>query len=949
MDHLLQSLLQILLAFSVALVLGYGVVSLMLHDQFDDVRWAAAPIVGYTLYSLLVIAISGNLKVPLFDVVVPVGLALSFLSLSVLVRQTFIKGEFRSVFRGGQILLLVLPTLLVVLGPVLVQGFSLYLGSANLDFFQSLIFQEVLRAEKLSFYQPTQYSIFPDETYLAWRSFPDQLQARFGAVAFSAFLEILSNTDAKTALTTALGVFVLCIPFAIYFFSRVVLGFSPTHASLSAVLATLSAPISLGVVLILVGQGAGLPLLPVLIGILFILINRPSLRLMALAVFGTLGMFVLYAMMLPFAVTPMAAFALFCLWRGKLRLTVAVGMCAVAILGFIVFWLGMADVLAEFMVGLRDLGSRLVGSLYFSEYLTEQFFWYFAGTVSYHLSSSSLVVLLQDVLPRGAIHVILASMTIAVLSAIALAISAWFRTSESSSESKSAVLALAAVFGAVWAYFTFFKPYGYSLFKLVTWLQFFVIPFVAFGLTGWSGPSNVLRWVSWRRKIVLIGCGLWVLLNSLAVYDYIHYSFGQDRTRGKIVFAFGLTNNSDVVSLTKDLEEVFSPEDSVGLIFTNTFQNHWASYRLSGLVSHRILANEFFPEDASYLPDPVTRKTRDSSGQIKIVPSPAASKVLPSYLLLPGHQNLNPEIVKQRLPVPVWSNATYQLLKVSDLRDFVFVGQGLYAVEHLPGGRTWWEPSGPVRWSREGWETCVLNPSQAGQPYRLKFDLLVGYGGETKQRSIEYWHGAKMIGEVVIENLGRVISPAFFPQGPIDCLTIRIKDQVSLLARSEGLWHRELPNDTRYLNALVSGIELRPPGKAVVEPAPIEMSGRAIIDNAEAINGVTADGWIQRRAELTYVAPVDAPELMMRLLVPGNPDLPFPLHFRFSVGNAVEDFVVERPGVREFRFRRPEVLRGERLPIKVEARFGDEMFDDTEPKNDGRYRGHLEFVGFRKE
>jgi len=290
-------------------------------------------------------------------------------------------------------------------------------------------------------------------------------------------------------------------------------------------------------------------------------------------------------------------------------------------------------------------------------------------------------------------------------------------------------------------------------------------------------------------------------------------SFGTNRERGKIVNAFGMGANPEVASLGDDLAPRVARTQSVGLAFTDAFQNFWVAHRLTGRAVQSVLTHEQLPEDDSYVPDPVTRLMKDSSGETKRVRPVSHEDVATDFFLLPSASNLNPEIVEQPLPPPVWSNGTYQLQKVEALRDFLFVGRGFYRSEFLKGGRPWWEPVGVNRWTREGWEFYLLKASKPGEPYRVAFTAMVGYGYPGASRTLEFWHGDRKFDEMTITDVARVVSAPFYPEGDIDRVTVVVRERTRIIPRGLGLWHIDYPKDTRHLNLLVSSAALVRPGE----------------------------------------------------------------------------------------------------------------------------------------
>ena len=224
-----------------------------------------------------------------------------------------------------------------VLWPTLIQGAELYLGSANLDFFQSMMFQEILRKHDLSVFSEFEVPLIGPTDELAGRVWPAPFQARFGGVMFTYLLQSLTGISTKSSVSIGMGAFALCLPLSVYFFSRVVLGLAPRVATVGSMAIGISAPIAMGYVYVLVGQSSGMPILPLLIAVLFIALTRPSPRMVVYCALVTWGLFLLYASMLMFALAPMGLFAAYLLVRRKLNIGQAVAiLMGVVVAGVVV-------------------------------------------------------------------------------------------------------------------------------------------------------------------------------------------------------------------------------------------------------------------------------------------------------------------------------------------------------------------------------------------------------------------------------------------------------------------------------------------------------------------------------------------------------------------------------------------------------------------------------------
>jgi len=942
MAAMLETLGWIALAFVLAHGLGYGVATLLWPRDHDDSRWAAMPTVGFSVLCLLGVSLSGNFGLPAAKAAPAAALALLALSAVVALRRRGARAEPVPVRR---LAFVALPTLALVLGPVVVQGLDLYLGSANLDFFQSLVFHDVLVREGLSFYAHWQAPTAARSLELAAKVWPDPLQARFGAVIVSLALATGEALASKPALTLATALFALCLPGAGYAFSRVVLGFSPRAAALSGALLGIAAPVSMSFLIVLVGQGSGLPILPVLVAALYLALTQPSPRTFALAAILAAALFVIYAMMLPFALAPMGLFALWRLARGRLPWHAALGLAIAGAAALALAYAGMLPSLAGFLQGLRDVGGRLVGTLFFVDFLTEQFFVYFLGITSHSANNSLLHAKLLEVFPEWVAWGAPLALAFGVLAFVVGAGVAWSRR-QSVPERRVAVACLVLVYGAVWAYFTFAKPYGYSVFKMATWLQFAVVPFVAWGLLHFrrAGAS-----ASGARDFAFAAGLAWIATNLVATVDYAGMSWGGNRERGKIVNAFGMGANPEVPRLGRDLAPLLTPERTVGLSFTDTFQNFWAAYRLTGKAVQGIVAHELFPEDDSYLPHPATRLSRDSSGEEKVAARLVHADVATDWWLLPGKGNQNPEIVAPRLPAPHWENATYQVHRTERLRDHLFTGRGFYRSEFLAGGKPWWVPEGVNRWTREGFELYLLQASRPGEDYRVAFTAQVGYGHPSSGRTLEFWHDGVKFDEQRLEDTGRVVSAPFRPKGGLDLVTVTIREKTAIVPRGMGLWHTDYPRDTRHLNLLVSRVELVAPGdRPPVRLGGKPVAGKAIHDAAWRYDGLSVAGWTGAEARFAFVSPHDRPRVSLDVHVPGNLGFAFPYRIVVNAEGVTHEFSAKEPGPLRLAFTVPSGRAGEPVSLtlvpQAAAPAGDAFLRAQRPHVEGVRLDAVQFL-----
>ena len=581
MQAALSTPLLLLFAFLVAIWCGYGLVSFLMPQEYRQYQLMAMPTTGYLAFCLLTVVVSGN-----FGLSVTIAVWLAFASLSIvtayaLLRENKLRALSAVLKQLPTSVAVLVPTILVILWPLLYQGAELYLGSVNLDFFQSLIFQVILRQHDLSVFSEYALPVGNASTEWAARAWPVTNQARFGGVMFSYLLESLTFMSAKSSLTVAIATFALCVPWSIFFFSRVVFGSTERVAICSGVLAGVSAPVALGFMFTLVGQGSAMPVLPLALAILYACLTAPSIRTSVYSAILIWGLFLLYAAMLPFVFAPMGLLAVYLLARRTLSPLYALRLAAAVIVVGVVVWGGMVADLRGFLSGLSQISTALSGTVFFVDFLTEMFFVYLFGVTSYTSGSSVFYWLVSQHAYGGSGWKYALTVAFMLVVFVAASSTAWWRRQEVHAR-RICVASICVVYTVVWAYFTFAHPYGYSVFKMAMWFQFLLLPIIAYGLAWlWSAPTGRYSQLAARSAATLFGT-LFVVTNLAASVDYGRLSFGDNRQRGFIANTFGHGGNPDIASLRASIAPLVSPEQTIGLGFTDTLQNHWAAYGLLG-------------------------------------------------------------------------------------------------------------------------------------------------------------------------------------------------------------------------------------------------------------------------------------------------------------------------------------------------------------------------------
>lgn len=889
---IIQSLVQILISYGLLFLLGLGLVLYCLPAKFRGYSFYIAPVTGYVAFCFLSIWISGISHGAIIKTNLWAFLALGLLTVAALLKY---RSEIFGLLRSTQALPLLIGVMLaVVFSPVLQQGLDLYIGTANPDFYQSLSLHEVLVRFEAKFW------IKHTDLPLAGpflEMFPAAFQARFGGVVFSVLLEQLLGISSRTALMTAVIVFLLCLPTTVYFFSSAVLEFNKRESTLSAFLVAIVAPTTMSFVHTFVGQNAALATFPLAIGLIYLALKERSITLAFLAALVLNGMFWIYVMALPYVLAPFGLYGVMKFFRqgwrnmGGWLIPICVFFTISAAVHFSVF----SDT-RVFINNLTDLLSKLTQSHYYADFLTEEVFQYASGLTSYPLSQSmyfhSVSHLVSPVLI--ALAILLGGMYL-------LAVRFWAKTA--SQDAVLITLSLIVTYVVVWGKYTFITRYGYASFKMSAWLQFLVTPFFAWCiLRNWEvirkGDQCIEKWRSYIAFALLVP--VYVGLNLASDLDYGLKSYGRDRLHGSLINSYGIAGNKDFVDLPTNLQSSIPTRSSVALGFGDSIENFWAAYYANKSVARiSILTHEEIPFEDALLPNIHSRKYMDSLGQIQMDTQKYFHGGLADYYLLPGLKNLNTEIIDSAvMGRPLWSNDTFALYKTSDIKDLIAIGRGFYRVEHMDiSERGWWWPE-TFRWSAEGGEIYHFMPSQPGRPYRVEFSAITGLGRISGKRTIELWHNETKFDEVVIEGAARIVSRPYLPVEGVNRLVILVKEKSVLVSRNTGLWNRDLPRRSTPINMLFSNIRLVNDSQNLPRRFPVnkQIEAKDLFNNVESFNGFDVDGWIRDRCVFTASVPSTVNRAIFNILVPGNLGFGFPYKIQFILNGVSFERTFSAPG-----------------------------------------------------
>jgi hypothetical protein len=892
--QIIESLFLILFAYSLLLLGGLGLSLRCLPRHLSGYVFYIAPAIGYVAFCFVTIFISGLTDYPVLH-----SNIWSLLGLGTLTTIELFKHRariFSLLYEGRMVVFFLLAMLVIVFFPVLHQGLDLYVGTANPDFYQSLSFHESLIRFDASFWHDSE-GLPLSGPFL--EMFPSAFQARFGAVAFSVLLEQITGISSRASVMTAVVVFLLCLPSTMYFFCRTVLEFDVKASVTSAVLVAISAATNMSFIHTMVGQNSALATFPLAIGLIYLSLKVRTVPIVLLTTIILNGIFWIYVMALPYILVPFGLYLIVKLFSknrsGLSQLITPICIFIVVTTATHCFVLGDSQ---EFIANLIDLLSVISHTNLYLEFLTEAVLIYGAGLTSYPISNSMIF----HGMTANAYPVLL-TLALLLVSVYFSSVVYWFKSV--SRDAGLFVSSLIFVCVIVFVYHTLVSGYGYANFKMISWLQFIIIPFLAwFVFHSWSvivsAKSRLRKLPSFLGLVFL--APIYLCTNLMADIDYGLKSYGRDRLHGSLINSYGIGGNTDFISLPKDIGSLVTMEGSVALGFGDAIENFWAAYYVNDVTANvSILTHEEIPLDDAHLPDVISRKYTDWSGQNHVDKQRYFADGVADFYLLPGPKNLNSEIIKHSVVgKSIWQNDTFALYKRDHIKDLFLTGRGFFRREYTDSvNLNWWWPE-VFRWSAEGGEIYHLMPSQPGEGYRIQFSVIAGLGQSSGLRTIELWHNGIKFDEVSLSGAARFISGEYVPVKGINRLVLRVKEKSELIERNYGLWNRKVPQRTRPLNILFSDLKLISPNSTsnATFPLNLAMEPKTYLRKFETFDGFDVDGWIRNSAHVSFVPPERINRVELKILVPGNLNFTFPYNVVFELEN--ESYVQTFPGPGEY-------------------------------------------------
>ena len=363
---------------------------------------------------------------------------------------------------------------------------------------------------------------------------------------------------------------------------------------------------------------------------------------------------------------------------------------------------------------------------------------------------------------------------------------------------------------------------------------------------------------------------------------------------------FGTPGNEDYFEIAGAVAKYLKPDQSVGLLFTDSIRNFWNAYYLRDL-RQSVLSHDLMPGDDENLPDPETNTRVDYYGNVQQVKNPYFHGAVDEFYLTWGPADLNYDITQTGFKgQPLWENGSFRLYPASQARDVLFTGHGFYRLEYFEPITTYYFPRA-LRWSADGGEFYLLRPSVPKGQYRIAFDAIVGYEYPSESRTLEFWRDGVKFHETVITSTARVVSIPFEANPDVTRIVVSVREKNAPLPRKLGLWNRDIPADYRRMNVAFSNVRILPPDAPL--PAAPKLGEKLPFlrwhELAEQFNGIEPDGWMGNRASVAMSVPQGATRVALTAMAAGNLDLKYPMEITVRVNGRETARKLEHAGTFE--------------------------------------------------
>ncbi len=838
-----QNFAYILFSLLVAYFCGYYLTTLLLSKRYIKYRFFIMPSVGYLTACAFIFVISGsiNLKVPSATRV--------YLFFTLLINAfTFYlvyKKYSWNLFRKQSLrVLLFIPFVFIVFIPIIVQGINDSYGVVNSDILNILADNKFLEDHSvLEFGNET--AKFENFNFnLLVGLLP--LSIRFGSNFFSFILADLLTINQETALTLSITLFIASIPLTSYFFCGAIIGLSKKIAFLSSLATLFSSCTILSYITFYIGQNSGLSAIPLLSGIMFLSLRKFENRLILLSSILFVSFFILYFGMLPITVAPIAVFILFKISKTNIGGLLKFSFIHLFLILFLIFLnLDFFKISLEQWFTLISVNLKKNIILEFTDF---RFFSILFGLTSFPIQESILYNFFTN---KDLFYLILKAATILAVASFLINFLSWGRKNYRK-ENGIFIILFFIFLSILWINY-FFSQNNYALFKIISWFQFFILPFLALPFA-YSFPKNKVflekQFIFFRLLIFLFI----LVANLLNSFNYIKISFGNDNTKNMIA-AWGLSGLKEIREIREATKTILQKQESIGIVFENYIWNMWISYHLKE-VSHGFVGHQSLPSIESKLPDPKTKRMIDAFGNLR---QDYYTSDQYDYYLTWNKNMIHKDITEQddSLPIPKWENKSFRIFKRTDLKNFLVVGKGFNRLEHYPiSEKSYFWPDS-YKWSDAGGEINIIE-TDTDKPQFLSFIAIP----ETTQNTLEIFVGDTLIKSIPLKG---VIKPLIGP--------LLFKSKTNTIYIKIGK-----PGRVCFSEFKINGLE-----KKDKENLKSSFSNiNEIIKQSIEFEHFDIEGWVNNKTRISFLSPVKAiGQINLGIFIPGNKEYSFP--FKFSV------------------------------------------------------------------
>ncbi len=791
------------LAVVIAYLCGYGV-SYFLLPKDERAQYTAflAPALGYAILSWVTALISSALKVQTSKACIFVAcalLAITVIAILRLIKDGNAKAQF---FRVLKAQLLCVPLVLFVFWPMFVLGADTYLGSVNTDYTYSLFDNHYLEKNPItSFNRGWRTDTY---RYTDSNSGKALFSARFGANMFILLIKNLLRIPLQTAMTLAIALFLYCFPLSVFYMARKFFLLEVKASALASVFASISSLTCLSFIYFLIGQNSGLGIFPILLTVAHSFVTSPSRRLMLFTSIMLSCQFIVYAGMLPFALTPAIGAAAILLWRKQSSVKALWVLALKSGATLIGLNLLLIPFLKGALIDWTTLISRSTTTIapVFLELLTELFFPHYFGILSYPAGAQPF----WAPFPRFITRPLLILSVLAICFCIFQAIWTW-RQDANRKPITATITLTAIIYLLVWLNFSFIKPNGYFVFKIGTWLQFMVAIPLAYLAALIFNKNSQLKLTLPVRGVCLVALVIFCIGNVIADFQITTMSLGKNPAFSRNVNAFNLSGNQHYQTLNQDIKKYITPGKSIGVSFSEYVQTQLVCYYLRD-YKVSVLSNYIYPSIDRVVIKDYAFSAADVEPVVKRA-NPFFHGLKDDYILTNTKDEVSQGFMRHPNAKPLWSNNTFVLYRMTDLDNFIFSGTGWYVTEY----RTSQDTEGslrqePFRWFASQAEIFLTHPTKLGASQTLSFDISMAE--QAQKNRVEIWINSKLIDAIEVAGSARITTKPFCPD-TLNQIIFRIGGHPAKEAVGRHLWNQAIyQTSSRFLSAAVSNIQVMP-------------------------------------------------------------------------------------------------------------------------------------------